>query len=441
MTQPVIQINEQQWSSSRAGASAGRGFRYQDAMATWLALEAWAGLEDWLVVVPEGVDDITLHGNLFEIRAQAKSRHDPQSQFSLREVAQFLAKIVAGSNTAANQIRFALLLERPVAGLQHTGWAESLLNSAQDLAPFKQYLAHALNNPDSSLIDQYLQLTHLIVEPEPVGRAIRLIEKHGVIPAALGRLAVQYLRQDMGECADANFMAPASSPAHIDIARVQHRIDTVLATVSPDSLDEPIKEGICEIVDFNSAVAIEDFYTGMNVTPGHIGAGLVFERPAQTTAILNILTRYRVALIAGPSGAGKSALAWLTAYATRHYVRWYKIKRLPSKDVFALIRHTRLYEATATRPVGFVVDDVGRDSLSGWDDFVKEIIGEPGIWLFGTVREEDIFTLSTANEVQVVRPTMDEALASRVWEALSVQGLSLFPHWREPLEPLDFWDA
>jgi hypothetical protein len=41
----------------------------------------------WTAVVPEGLDDITLHGVDREVRAQLKARHDPQGTFSLAEAA------------------------------------------------------------------------------------------------------------------------------------------------------------------------------------------------------------------------------------------------------------------------------------------------------------------------------------------------------------------
>ena len=41
----------------------------------------------WTAVVPEGLDDITLHGVDREVRARLKARHDPQGTFSLAEAA------------------------------------------------------------------------------------------------------------------------------------------------------------------------------------------------------------------------------------------------------------------------------------------------------------------------------------------------------------------
>ena len=46
--------------TSRAGSNAGRGFRYQDAVAVWLAVMVWSGKREVARVIPEGGDDIEL---------------------------------------------------------------------------------------------------------------------------------------------------------------------------------------------------------------------------------------------------------------------------------------------------------------------------------------------------------------------------------------------
>ena len=84
-----VVIDATLWDTTRAGARAGRGFRYQDVEAAWLAVEGWAGMRPWPAAIPEGVDDLTLHGPAQELRAQIESRHDPQSTFSIKEVADY----------------------------------------------------------------------------------------------------------------------------------------------------------------------------------------------------------------------------------------------------------------------------------------------------------------------------------------------------------------
>lgn len=64
------------WKSSRAGARAGRGFRFQDAASAFLLAEKWATGQS-ARLVPEGLDDlsITAHPENDVVEAmQASSR-------------------------------------------------------------------------------------------------------------------------------------------------------------------------------------------------------------------------------------------------------------------------------------------------------------------------------------------------------------------------------
>ena len=62
-------------AASRAGSNAGRGFRYQDAVSAWLAVEIWAGQRTPAIVIPEGGDDIELRGEVTSF-VQVKSRRE-----------------------------------------------------------------------------------------------------------------------------------------------------------------------------------------------------------------------------------------------------------------------------------------------------------------------------------------------------------------------------
>ena len=431
----MILIDTELWQKTRAGARAGRGFRYQDAVGALFAVSAWSGEQAWSAVIPEGVDDITLHGNDCEIRAQLKARHDPQATFSLKEVATHLAKSV--SNLPDNwpqesRIYLALVLERPVAGLTQTGWRASLRHSGQPLDALIEALGQTMNTSPET-VEALLERTYLVVEQNPLDRAIPQLETHaGLIPAA-ARLVLQQLREVAGAAADQNFSASAKKPSSLGATLVQERIDAVRGIIDPAGF-LALTDGLCEVANFDEPLASADFYSGVNVMPGHVGAGLVFERPEYTAEILEGLESQRIALVAGPSGAGKSALAWLAAYHTRHAVRWYRVRRVGHGDVGRLTQLAKALEAKLERPVGFMVDDVGRDETAGWDALVRESEAFSGLLLLGSVREEDVFTLSTAVKVPVIRPLLSEDLAERIWKALSSSGTTKFSHWREPFE-------
>ena len=48
------------WQESRSGSHAGRGFRFQDAVATEIAVRRWRGELPVERVIPEGLDDVPL---------------------------------------------------------------------------------------------------------------------------------------------------------------------------------------------------------------------------------------------------------------------------------------------------------------------------------------------------------------------------------------------
>lgn len=430
----LVLIDRELWAETRSGARAGRGFRYQDAVGAWLAVAAWRGGAAWQAVIPEGVEDITLHGPGREVRSQLKARHAPQGRFSLAEAAQHIAKTARGFPDGWREdpaLRIALVLERPVEGLAPSGWTQTLAETGQPLDAFRSAVAVALGPARAKDAAALLDRTHLVVEAEPLERSLELLQETDLPPAAL-RLVMQRLREVAGQLADANYLAKSDAPGMLGATDVEAELARVRSLLDPAG-ELALTGGLCEVADFRP-LAAEDFYSGVDVRPGHVGAGLVFERPQAMADVLQALESGRRALIAGPSGAGKSALAWLAAYHTRHAVRWHRVRDLQRGDVGRLVELARRLDASPTRPVGFVVDDVGRDETSGWDRLVLELEGLPGVLALGTVREEDVFALSTANRYAVVRPQLDAPLAKRIWKALSAQGDVAFAHWLEPFE-------
>lgn len=426
-------IDPDLWAKTRAGARAGRGFRYQDAVCSALAVDAWAATTPWTAVVPEGLDDATLHGRALEIRVQIKSRHDPRGEFTLKEVAEYLAKMnLPLQGEPPSELRFALVLERAVQGLEATGWGMSLSQTGQGLSMLEAALSAACA---PRLVDMSAALgrVHIVVVPDPLGNVPSVLaEKCNLEPAA-GRLVGQMLREAAGRAADDNYAQRPEDPASLGATVVQSVIDDVLRIIDPTGrLD--LADELCDVANFHEPLTSPDFYSGINVMPGHVGAGLVFERPTETADILEALETTRAALIAGPSGAGKSALTWLAAYHTRHSVRWYRVRRLADTDVPRLVQFARLLDAQFNRPVGFVIDDVGRAGATSWDLLKTEVQALAGLLLLGSVREEDLFLLDTAKSTPVVRPTLDEQLAERLWLALSSQGKVVFANWVEPFE-------
>ena len=73
--------------STRAGSHAGRGFRYQDAAAAWLAVRCWNGDLPFGELTPEGRDDAELIGAEGSTFVQIKSRREHLGPYTPGEVA------------------------------------------------------------------------------------------------------------------------------------------------------------------------------------------------------------------------------------------------------------------------------------------------------------------------------------------------------------------
>ncbi|MDP9415247.1 MAG: hypothetical protein M3Q08_14430 [Pseudomonadota bacterium] len=431
----TIQIDLALWVGSRAGARAGRGFRFQDAAGAWLATRMWADELDAAAMVPEGVDDITLHGRSAEIRVQVKARHDPRGRFTTAELAAILIKSAGAADAAAlrsGACRIVVLLERPPQDLIETGWEGSLEDNAHNAALLEPHLKDFLASSGLTLA-YLLGAAALVSISNPLDGCVALITERRGIADAVARLAAHRLRHFVGEQADRNYRASADQPAAVGANDVEGLLDAVLALVDHHGLSPAIAEGLCEAVTFEP-LDTPYFYEGVDVAPGHVASGLVLERPDLIADVAAGLQRQRCTLIAGPSGSGKSAAAWLFAYQNRHAVRWYRLRRATVGEAHLLIQLARSLEASAQRPVGFVLDDVGRDLSLIWETLAAELRHEPGVLLLGTVREEDLFLLGNLASTAIARPVLDPELAERIWLALRQKRDLAFLHWREPFE-------
>ncbi len=116
------------WSRSRAGSHAGRGFHYQDAVATELAVRAWRGELGALRLIPEGLEDVSLEFAAHRLHLQAKSRREHRGYFSDGELAEawrHLAERLVADPTS----HVGLVLERPLTGVE-TGLERTLAEVA-----------------------------------------------------------------------------------------------------------------------------------------------------------------------------------------------------------------------------------------------------------------------------------------------------------------------
>lgn len=417
---------EDLWVRSRAGSHAGRGFHYQDAVATEFAVRAWRGELSLSRLVPEGLEDVSLQFETHWLHLQTKSRRAHRGQFTfaeLRPAWRHLAERLPADKSA----RAGLVLEAPLAGAE-TGLDRTIRDL--DSPQLKKSVAAAVAGVIDA--DDFCARTHVLVMPAPEEVAVELLADRLSLPPASCVAHQAILRGELARLADENGVRAADAPAALSVSEIARLLDNVNEAIDPSALEEAVREGIAELVDFATAINEERFFSGVDVVVGHVVAGLPLERP-EVEQLAGGLSDRGVALAVGPSGAGKSALIWLTAYASRHRVRWYRVRRLHEGDVPALVRLVKgLSPSGAT--VGFVVDDLGRDDRAGFDRLVEELREQPAACVLGACREEDLFVVRTAHTAAQVRPTLDPELAQQIWRELRASNETSWTEWREPYE-------
>lgn len=349
-------------AASRAGSNAGRGFRYQDAVSAWLAVEIWACQRTPALVIPEGGDDVELRGEETSF-VQVKSRREHLGNYTEGEAIGFIEDLWSRSLASTPQPqRLELVVEREIAGL-------SPRDNHSAVRPIEGPISRRFSQ--SSRASDFLPITSVVVATSPQEWAIRLIvERLNCAPIA-AQMCFAELLIHVGTLADENGRLAQEDYRGLSISDTESLIRHVLAAIDVEAIESALRDGICEAVDFLTPLNDPNFYLGVDVEPGHIAAGLVSERPRSRADVVSGIEHRRVALVVGPSGAGKSSLMWETASALRHTVRWFRIHRLAETDIPSLRQLIRTFRASEDSPLGFVMDDIGRNGLESWGGVSK----------------------------------------------------------------------
>lgn len=419
---------DQIWAQSRAGSHAGRGFHYQDAVAAELAILAWAGKLPIKKLTPEGLEDVSIELADRAVHLQAKSRREHRGEFTAAELTDAWRHL-ATRLLADPSSHIGLVPERPISGATATGFDRTLADVANH--ELRRSIAAAVRAEIAP--ELFISRAHLIVMPASALTSIELLaSKLTTSPAACAAHHAIVLSH-VADLADQNGIRQIDDAAAVTLADIASIIERVSEAIDPSALDEAVRCGIAELVDFRIAIHDPRFYTGVDVVAGHVVAGLTLERRELVQKLEAGLSQQRIALAVGPSGAGKSALLWLTAYSTRSDIRWYRIRRLDVADVKALVRLVRGFASTEAM-LGFIVDDLGRDDRLGFDHLVDELRHHPRVCVLGACREEDLFPLQSAHSAAQIRPLLDEELAKRVWHELRGRRVATEAGWREAFE-------
>ncbi|MDN5848922.1 MAG: hypothetical protein L0H63_04690 [Nitrococcus sp.] len=370
-------------------------------------------------MIPEGGDDVELRGEKTTF-IQVKSRREHLGDYTESETAGHIKDLWSRSLGSSPQPeRLELVLERHVVGL-----------TPLEEQPIEGPITAKLSRFSAS--SDLLPKTSIIVATSPQEWAISLITDRLNCSPIAAQMCFAELLVRVGVLADANGRLAPEDYRGLSISDTEASIRNVLAAVDVDSIERALREGVCEPVDFLTPLNDPNFYLGVDVEPGHIAAGLVSERPKSRFALIQGVEERRAALIVGPSGTGKSALMWEAANALRHSVRWFQIRRLEVADIPAIRQLIRTFRASKGSPVGFVMDDVGRNGPESWGALLKEAMSVPGVVLLGSAREEDVTLIAERACAAEVRADSDEELAERLWQELREAGKTDWAGWREP---------
>lgn len=406
---------------SRAGSHAGRGFRYQDAVAANLAILGWGGTSQFGIVIPEGEDDVEIISKTRRELAQVKSRRGHRGPFPLHDVLQYLQELWKRASNEPDDF-YLLILEREVVGYA----AEPNPVSLQRFNSLVESLQ--LN----SKVTDFLSRTRIWVMPNPRGNARQLIEStKGCTTLEADAYYGAVLRR-AGALADDNGMRATGSYLGLSLSDVELEFSRLEPAFTSARIQAALSRGLCEAVDFSTPIDDPQFFAGVDVQPGHVVAGLLVERVALRDAAVDALADRHDVLLKGPSGAGKSALQWDVAYTLRHSVRWFRVRRLATEDIADLVALANSCCASVDNPVGFLLDNVGAGLTDGWDALAREVAVQPGLHLLASIREEDVYPLAERNRAVEISVNAEDGFAELFWNELRVRGQTSWPNWLEP---------
>jgi len=395
------------WKNSRSGAWAGRGFHYQHLVSVVILVRQWAGLAPSGFLVPEGLDDCVVEVADRNIWLQIKSRKD--NAFSDAEVQKFLSTIRA--NAAA------------IKDGRETCAGVVIENHRTDRVEA---------DIDQMFVDEW---PSVFVCAEPGEEAVKIISEQVDTAEVIADGVVNDLYRLVAEASQENASLPYDRRRRISTTEAERRILQRLEAEDPSAIHRAMASGALEPVDFTSTISEPAFYQGVKVVPGHIAAGLVLDRTADTDVVVRALRRRRHALITGPSGAGKSALLWLSAKLLTGEFRWYQITgRALSADSDVIIRFIRARRPTETSPIGLAFDDIGPANHDLWDVLVRELRGMPEVYFLGSIRQEDVYLIANQADAEFITVSLNEKLADSVWQRLRTEEQTSWEHWREPYE-------
>ena len=430
-----------QWSASRSGARAGRGFHFQDAVGAWLAARLACGMGS-IRLVPEGFEDMSLEGedaNHVQVKSRVEHLDRFPSSTASRHILDAWERHVSRGNRSAT---LTVVFERGVRGEDGLNGPDDLDTSLADCLNSESMLMTRLAARATSRGMSQPELSEMLSSTVAVGASwaevtaatVTHIRSQWDLPPSALRLVARQLCSDVAEASDANAAASYENRQRLDRTSVVSTIEQVVTQLDLESLEFAIRQGMCEPLEYPEAPPGDDrYYEGTATQPFHVASNLVVPRSELVAEVMSGLEHRSAAIITGPSGVGKSAVLWTIPLALPG-VLWYRVKRLSASDVPSLIRLARAYGVAHNRPVGFLVDAAGTADFTGWSELRFEAAALPGLLLVATARAEDLFVLGDLSTCASIDVRLDEAAAKTIFDGLVRREATDAAHWLEAFE-------
>ena len=268
----------------------------------------------------------------------------------------------------------------------------------------------------------------LIAETE---RHLELVVKN--LPKAALGVICRELQSIVAAAVDANAEAGFEARTGLDRTGLVDKINSLAELIDLNSIENALVQGICSPLN-RQPIAIGDaYYEGVSTQPGHVAAGLVVPRPDLVEQVMASLEMKRPVLLVGPSGVGKSAVLWTLPFALPG-ILWFGVHRMSDDDLPHMVRLLKAYRPSTGAPVGLLVDAVGTGDLDGWSRLGKAVAAIPGVFLVGSARREDLFSLGALADCTIVPVSLDEDAAAAIHSGLIRRGATNVPHWQEAFE-------
>ena len=413
------------WLTSRSGARAGAGFRYQDAVGVYFATQMLSGAIPLEAITPESLDDYALEGSKRTIWVQVKSKIAPEATFSIGEIAEIIS-----TGPGNDEDERWIVLDRPFSTYIEIETADPITLPAKLVARLTE---KAVTSNVQDLATR-LKHTKILILQSPLERATdQLVETLEIVRLAARACSAELLYR-VGQAASDNARTEFANRRSETCVSLRSYCDSVLAVIDPDTVASAIRNGSVVPLSFSEPNPDPEFFRGISVDQGHIAAGLAVPRPQEADEIGTKLVEGRDVLICGPSGAGKSTLAYLTAFEYRRTLRWFEIKDLSSAMRTEALAFLRGMAPNPSRPVAVYFDDVGRGGEAAWNWLKSQARSLPGLICVGSVREEDLAIVNGRSDTIIHRPVLNEELAESIWRELKERDQSKLAFWSEAYE-------